>query len=77
MKKFIRDMINDLRRKNKRDFIPPVPKASTSGPKTDLNASPLPTVPTDLENQELSNDPLERIKQLDFEAHVDEVRETS
>ena len=77
MKKYVREMINDLRRKGKRDFIPPVPKASTSGPVTDLNASPQPVVPGDLQNQELSSDPLERIKQLDFEAHADEVRETS
>lgn len=77
MKKYIREMIHDLRRKNKRDFIPPIPKASTEGPVTDLTPSPLPVVPTDLENQKLSDDPLERIKQLDFEAHSDEVRETS
>jgi hypothetical protein len=77
MKTYIREMINDLRRKGKRDFIPSIPKVSASGPVTDLNASPLPAVPADLQNQELSSDPLERIKQLDFEAHADEVRETS
>jgi hypothetical protein len=77
MKKYVRAMIDDLRRRGKRDFIPPAPKPSTGGPVKDLNASPLPPMPADLENQELSNDPLERIKQLDFEAHADEVRETS
>jgi hypothetical protein len=77
MKKFIREMIDDLQRKHQGDFIPPIPKPSTEGPVADLNASPEPVVPADLENQELSNDPLERVRQLDFQAQADEERETS
>ena len=77
MKKFIRQMIDDLQRKNERDFIPPIPKPSSGGPVTDLNASPEPVMPNDLDNQELSDDPLERIRQLDFEAQLDEERENS
>src|SRR5579863_706203 len=37
---------------------------------------PPPVVPQDLENQELSNDPAERVKQLDYQAQEDEERET-
>ncbi len=36
-----------------------------------------PTVPDDLENQELSKDPAERVRQLDFQAQQDERRETN
>lgn len=35
-----------------------------------------PTVPEDLENQKLSSDPEERVKQLAFQAQQDEERET-
>jgi hypothetical protein len=34
-------------------------------------------VPTDLENQILSDNSLERVRQLDFQAQQDEERETS
>jgi hypothetical protein len=37
---------------------------------------PPPVVPQDLENQELSSDPAERVKQLDNQAQEDEERET-
>jgi hypothetical protein len=72
MKKYIREMLNDLRRKNSKDFIPPIPKPSTAAPVNE-NAS----VPTDLENQELSDDPLERVRQLDFQAQQSEERQNS
>jgi len=39
--------------------------------------SPPPPVPEDLSNQELSDDPLEKIRQLDFQAQQDEERERS
>ncbi len=77
MKKFIREMIDDLQGKNKRDFIPPIPKPSTGGSVADLTPPPEPVVPDDLDNQELSGDPLERVRQLDFEAQLDEERENS
>jgi hypothetical protein len=35
-----------------------------------------PVVPQDLENQDLSPNPEERVKQLDFQAQEDEERET-
>lgn len=34
----------------------------------DLNKKPQPPLPTDLDNQILSNDPLERVRQLDQQA---------
>jgi hypothetical protein len=77
MKTYIREMLDDLRRKNSRDYIPPVPKPSTAGPESTQDASAEPVVPTDLENQELSGDPLERVRQLDFQAQQSEEQESS
>ncbi len=56
MKKYIRNMLDDL----KKNRQPP----------------PAPVVPQDLENQDLSRDPAERVRQLDFQAQQDEERET-
>jgi hypothetical protein len=39
--------------------------------------SPPPPVPEDLSNQELSDDPLEKVRQLDFQAQQDEERQRS
>jgi hypothetical protein len=38
---------------------------------------PEPTVPTDLDNQILSDDPAERVRQLDQQAQENEERESS
>ena len=35
-----------------------------------------PTVPQDLDNQTLSKDPKQRVRQLDYQAQKDEERET-
>jgi len=59
MKKYIRQVLDDLNRKRTKD-APPLP----------------PTVPTDLENVDLSSDPEERVRQLDFQAQENEERET-
>ncbi len=56
MKKYIRDILNDLAKKQ--DPAPPPP------------------VPEDLNNQELSKNPEQRVRQLDFQAQEDEERET-
>ena len=77
MKKFIRDMIDDLQRKKDKDFVPNVPACATAGKMTQLEPKPEPAQPDDLENQVLSNDPLERVRQLDFQAQQDEEREAS
>lgn len=65
-------MIDDIRRKRNRDFIPPVPKASTPSPAADLTPPQTPVVPADLENQILSSNKLERVRQLDFQAQETE-----
>jgi hypothetical protein len=76
MKKYIREMLDDLRNPKSKDFIPPIPKPSTDTPVTDLTPPREPVVPTDLENQELSDDPLERVRQLDFAAQQVEEENT-
>jgi hypothetical protein len=77
MKKYIREMIDDLRGKSTKDYVPEIPKPSTQAPEIDLNATQDAVVPTDLENQELSDDQLERIRQLDFQAQQSEERQGS
>ena len=77
MKKYIREMLHDLTRKNNKDYIPPVPETSTEGPSVDLNAPPEAALPGDLDNQKLSKSPQERTRQLDFQAQENEERETS
>jgi len=58
MKKYIREMLEDL--KKKRDQKDPLPSGA----------------PQDLENQDLSSNPEERVRQLDQQAQDDEERET-
>jgi len=60
MKKYIREMLQDLIGKRPKGHVPPQA-----------------AVPGDLENQELSKNPLQRTRQLDFQAQQDEERETS
>lgn len=63
MKKYIREMLDDLRKRK--------------APTVNLNPPATPALPSDLENQILSDNSLERVKQLDFQAQQDEERETS
>lgn len=56
MKKYIRDLLDDLTKK--------------------LDPAPAPAVPADLDNQELSKSPEERVRQLDQQAQEAEERET-
>jgi hypothetical protein len=60
MKKFIREMLDDLNRKRLKDA-----------------GAARAAVPGDLNNQELSDDPAERVRQLDYQAQKDEERESS
>ena len=64
MKKYIREVLDELNRKGSRRGAPP--QATTPA-----------TTPDDLNNQELSSDPAERVKQLDFQAQENEERESS
>ena len=65
-------MIDDIRRKRSKDYTPAIPKASTPSPEADLTPPQEPVVPTDLENQILSSNKLERVRQLDFQAQETE-----
>jgi len=76
MKKYIREVLDDLQRKKDKDYIPTIPPPSTGGKVSDLEPPPQTAMPNDLENQILSKDPLERVKQLDFQAQQDEERES-
>ena len=42
----------------------------------DLKPKKQPPAPQDLDNQELSKDPEQRVRQLDYQAQKDEERET-
>jgi hypothetical protein len=77
MKKYIREMLDDLQRKKDKDFIPTIPAPSTGNTVSDLQPPPEPALPDDLENQVLSKNPQERVRQLDFQAQENEERESS
>lgn len=77
MKNYIRAMLDDLKQtKSSKDFIPPIPQAPTDDQTTFLGDPAAAVVPDDLENQDLSTDPEERLRQLDRQAQDAEVRET-
>jgi len=63
MRTYIREMIDDIRRKQQKKAAPPV---------INLTPAPAPDLPQDLENQILSTDPAERVRQLDFQAQEQE-----
>jgi hypothetical protein len=56
-------MIDDIRRKHQKKAKPAV---------INLTPPPAPDLPQDLENQILSTDPAERVRQLDFQAQEQE-----
>jgi hypothetical protein len=77
MRKYIREMLQDLVGRKDKSYIPPIPKVSGDPTSVDLNPPPEPAMPGDLENQILSKNPKERTQQLDFQAQQNEERETS
>ena len=75
MKKYIRAMLDELKTK-----VPSRRTTTKTAPKTTYLSSPPPPpapLPEDLNNQELSDDPLQRVRQLDFQAQKDEERQSS
>jgi hypothetical protein len=76
MKKYIREMINDLKNSRAKDFIPAVPKGSKENPVVDLTPPPGVAVPDDLSNQVLSKNAEEKVKQLDYQAFESERLQT-
>ena len=66
MKKYVRAVLDDLKTKAGKKKNPVVPAPVV----------PSPVVPQDLENQVLSKDPQQKVRQLDYQAQQDEERET-
>jgi hypothetical protein len=77
MRKYVREMLQDLIGKKDKSFIPPIPKSPGDLASIDLNAPAQPPLPGDLNNQELSKNPLQKTKQLDYQAQKNEERQTS
>jgi hypothetical protein len=77
VKKYIREIMNDLRGRNRNARIPAVRKPLGGEQTADVDRSPQGVVPEDLNNQVLSSDPVQRAKQLDFQAQKSEERQRS
>lgn len=67
MKKYIRAVLDDLRT-GKKDYIPPIPEPLKHAKTIDLDVPPAPVVAEDLDDQSLSKDPQEEVRQLDWQA---------
>ena len=72
MKKYIRQMFDDLNKQHDgKNSVPPPDSRDAAAREV-----PAREVSEDLENQELSPDPEQRVRQLDQQAQDDELRET-
>jgi hypothetical protein len=77
MKKHIREMIDDLKHsKESKDYVPPLPKGPKEDPVKELTPPPEPAVPDDLNNQILSKNAEQQVKQLDYQAFESERLQT-
>jgi hypothetical protein len=76
MKKYIRDIIDDLKNPGRKDFLPEVPDSPEGGKTVYLDPPKVEPDPEDLNNQVLSKNQEEEVKQLDFQAQQNEERET-
>jgi hypothetical protein len=76
MKKYIREMIEDLKHSKEKDFIPAVPKGGKENPVENLTPPPQPPLPDDLSNQILSKNNEEKVRQLDYQAFESERLQT-
>lgn len=76
MKQYIREIMDDLKGVPKDSSLPAIPKSPVDGKTVYLDPPKLSPDPEDLENQELSANPEERVRQLDYQAQKDEERET-
>ncbi len=76
MKQYIRDIMDDLNQAGDKDFVPTLPQTPTGGKTVYLDPPKLEPLPDDLDNQDLSSDPQERVEQLDYQAQENEERET-
>jgi hypothetical protein len=76
MKKYIRDIIDDLKNPGTKDFVPEVPESPTDGKTVYLDPPKVAPAPEDLDNQVLSQNHQEEVRQLDNQAQQNEERET-
>jgi hypothetical protein len=77
MRKIIRQILDDLKHAGPRPSGSTKSKAAkTKAGRTKAGGNPEAQLPDDLNNQILSKDPVERVRQLDFQAQQDEERET-
>jgi hypothetical protein len=68
MKKYIREMIDDLKHSKVKGFVPAAPKAKKAAETA---------LPDDLSNQVLSKNAEEKVKQLDYQAQQSERLQTN
>jgi hypothetical protein len=66
MKKYIRAVLDDLQA-GRKDYVPPAPKPVQSEKLIDLDVPPPSPLPDDLDNQDLSGDPEQEVRQLDWQ----------
>jgi hypothetical protein len=76
MKKYIREMIDDLKHSKAKEFVPAGSKGKKENPVVDLTPPPQAALPDDLSNQVLSKNAEERVKQLDYQAFESERLQT-
>jgi hypothetical protein len=76
MKKYIREMLNDLKLGGEKDRVPEVPKAPADAKTVHLDPPKAEPIPEDLNNQILSKDAEQRVRQLDYQAQKSEERQT-
>jgi hypothetical protein len=72
MKTFIQHIIDDLKNGSAEDIIPEVPAAPVDGKTVHLDPPPAEPTPEDLDNQILSDNNAERVRQLDYQAQESE-----
>jgi hypothetical protein len=77
MKKFIQDILDDLKNGGAKDHPPEIPAAPTDGKTTYLDPPPAEPIPEDLDNQILSDDNAEKVRQLDYQAQKSEELQSS
>lgn len=73
MKKYIREMIDDLKHSKVKGFVPAAAKAKTETLTPPAGAA----LPDDLSNQVLSKNAEEKVKQLDYQAQQSERLQTN
>jgi len=77
MKTFIHHIIGDLKNAGAAEHLPKVPAAPADGKTTHLDPPPAQPMPEGLDNQILSENAEERVRQLDYQAQQSEELQSS